>query len=148
MLLRQPIFWFITIFGHTAILLGTLTFYYFEFGNNPKVHSLFDTFYWAISTVTTVGYRDVTPQTFEGKVIGIVMMIAGSIFLWSYTALFAGGLVAPELHMLEREVKGLEADVEKVGAHLRVDQKTVDHLVQEISHLREEVRSMREERRR
>lgn len=147
-LFKQPIFWFITIFGHATILCGTFTFYYFEVGHNPNVQSFFDTFYWAISTVTTVGYGDVTPQTQGGKIIGIFMMIAGSLFLWSYTALFAGGLVAPELHLLEEEVKDLEADVEKVGANLRVDQKSVDQLIVEISRLRDEVRSLSQEKHR
>lgn len=113
---RQPIFIFITIWGHAAIAAGTLAFYYFEKGVNPKIHSLLDTFYWAVATVTTVGYGDAAPVSVGGKIVGIGMMILGSLFLWSYTALFAGGLVAPEIRMVEDEVRELQKEVHEVEA--------------------------------
>jgi voltage-gated potassium channel len=33
--------------------------------------------YWAVVTLTTVGYGDVTPQTDIGKVIAMVIMVMG-----------------------------------------------------------------------
>jgi voltage-gated potassium channel len=39
--------------------------------------SLFDSFYWAVTTTTTVGYGDILAKTATGKVIAISVMISG-----------------------------------------------------------------------
>ena len=41
------------------------------------IRSLFEAFYWAIITMTTVGYGDVVPATFFGKLTGQVCAVVG-----------------------------------------------------------------------
>lgn len=38
-------------------------------------------FWWAISTLTTVGYGDAVPQTIAGKIVGVVTAVTGMIVL-------------------------------------------------------------------
>ena len=42
--------------------------------------------WWALQTVTTVGYGDVTPQHTEGRAIAAMLMLAGIGFLAVITA--------------------------------------------------------------
>jgi voltage-gated potassium channel len=42
--------------------------------------------WWAVQTVTTVGYGDVVPTTTEGRVIGTIVMVTGIGFLTVVTA--------------------------------------------------------------
>jgi voltage-gated potassium channel len=42
--------------------------------------------WWAVQTVTTVGYGDVVPTTTEGRAIGTVVMVTGIGFLSVVTA--------------------------------------------------------------
>jgi hypothetical protein len=118
-LFRQPIFIVVTVVGHCVIATGTLSLYFLENGKNPNIHSLLDTLFWAVATVTTVGYGSVVPLTISGKVLGIFMMISGSILFWCYTALFATALVAPELKYFETEVKDLEKAIGKLEEELQ-----------------------------
>ncbi|MEA3433885.1 MAG: NAD-binding protein, partial [Campylobacterota bacterium] len=64
---------------------GTL-FYALEFGVNKELHSYLDAIYWALVTVSTVGYGDISPVTDLGKIIsmfGIVFGIAMISFVTS-----------------------------------------------------------------
>lgn len=104
-LFRRPVFLLFTIWGNGCLLLGAWFFHRLESGRNPGVASYLDSVAWAVGTFTTVGHSTVTPQTEEGKILWIVMMLGGSIFLWSYMALFVGALVSPEIGEVERELK-------------------------------------------
>ncbi|MEM6506511.1 MAG: ion transporter, partial [Planctomycetota bacterium] len=44
---------------------------------NPEFSSLPQAMYWAIVTMTTVGYGDITPMTTLGKFLSAVMMLIG-----------------------------------------------------------------------
>ncbi len=57
------------------VLYGTLAFSYFE------NIDLFDSFYWTITVLSTVGFGDITPTTIYGKIVFISLIIFGlSIF--------------------------------------------------------------------
>ncbi|PJG86426.1 potassium channel family protein [Conservatibacter flavescens] len=43
----------------------------------PKMHDYYDALWWAIVTVSTVGYGDLVPVTPIGKVIAVILMILG-----------------------------------------------------------------------
>ncbi len=55
--------------------------------------SLFDSLWWAIVTLTTVGYGDVTPKTFAGRFIAFIDMLVGIGVLTLLTATVASILV-------------------------------------------------------
>ncbi len=44
---------------------------------DSPVNTMFDALYWAIVTISTVGYGDVTPVSHEGRVVAIVVIISG-----------------------------------------------------------------------
>ena len=61
-------------------------FYVLEFGINKELHSYTDALYWALVTVSTVGYGDIAPVTDIGKIVsmfGIVFGIAMISFVTS-----------------------------------------------------------------
>ncbi|MDY0402905.1 ion transporter [Sulfurovum sp.] len=64
---------------------GTV-FYILEYGINEKLGSYLDAIYWALVTVSTVGYGDISPVTDTGKIIsmfGIILGIAMISFVTS-----------------------------------------------------------------
>jgi voltage-gated potassium channel len=69
-----------------ATLLGGVSIYLIEVGKNPDITHLGDGLWWAIVTLTTVGFGDITPVSPLGRVAGGFLMVAGMFTL----ALFAG----------------------------------------------------------
>jgi hypothetical protein len=110
-LLKVRFFWIITLFGNACLIGGALLFHWLESGANPNVGHFVDSLAWAVGLVTTVGGGNVAPVTLGGKILGIVMMMGGALFLWSYMALFIGILVEPELSHIQREVDEIQHDV-------------------------------------
>ncbi len=107
-LLRQPVFWIITIIGHVFIALGAALFFWFEHDENPGVSTFLEAVFWAVSTITTVGYGDIVPVTTAGRLVAIAMMLLGSLYAVLYTTLFVAALIAPELKIIEDEVADFE----------------------------------------
>lgn len=58
-----------------VIILGSLM-YVIEEGENG-FHSIPDSIYWAIVTITTVGYGDISPVTPLGKFVASIIMLLG-----------------------------------------------------------------------
>lgn len=58
--------------------------------------STWDGIWWAVVTVTTVGYGDLTPTSIEGRIIAIILMLLGIGFLSVLTAAIASQFVKTE----------------------------------------------------
>lgn len=66
------------IFLGFLVFVGSTAIYLFENpANGGQVKNLFDSFYWAIVTVATVGYGDISPQTTGGRIVAMVLILAG-----------------------------------------------------------------------
>ncbi|MEV0061813.1 potassium channel family protein [Nocardia sp. NPDC050718] len=60
------------------LLLSSLAFFDAEFGApDSKITSFGDALWWSAVSVTTVGYGDVYPVTFEGRLVALVLMTLG-----------------------------------------------------------------------
>ena len=68
------IVFFVTIIS-MAIMIGTIM--YIIEDNSPGFQSIPQAIYWAIVTITTVGYGDITPQTPLGQFFSAFLMIVG-----------------------------------------------------------------------
>ena len=68
----------LSIFVGAVVLISGIAVFLFEAGQpGSSVVTLFDALYWAVITVTTVGYGDITPLTTEGRFVAMVLVFAG-----------------------------------------------------------------------
>ena len=82
---------------YTAVLLVMLSFAIFELEHDaqPEVFTnVFQTMWWAVATLTTVGYGDMYPITVMGKVITAFITIIGIAFVAIPGGMFASEFMA------------------------------------------------------
>jgi voltage-gated potassium channel len=91
---------------------------------NAVIRSFGDSIWWAIITITTVGYGDMYPVTALGKIIAILLIISGIVVIGILTAALASWFVEEiksekdaisnseimaELKLLRKEIKDISS---------------------------------------
>ncbi len=89
----------------TATLLGGLSIYFVEMRENERIAVVGDALWWALVTVTTVGYGDITPVTGLGRIIGGVLMVAGMFTLALFAGIVGSSLVKGVLSIQEEQFR-------------------------------------------
>ena len=85
---------YIIAFSAMAVTLGAVAEYLVE-STDPEamITDIGDAFWWAIVTVTTVGYGDLYPVTPGGKIVASMMMIIGIAILGILISTLGAGLI-------------------------------------------------------
>jgi voltage-gated potassium channel len=105
-----------------TVFCGGAGFAAVEEGHNDQVQNTWDGLWWAVSTMTTVGYGDVSPKTDEGRMIAIVVMVIGIGFLTMLIGSVAQRFVEPDVREAETEV---ERELEVVGSDVRAELREI-----------------------
>jgi voltage-gated potassium channel len=78
--------------------------------DHSEYESVWTGMWWALQTVTTVGYGDVTPEHVSGRIVGAFVMLYGIAFLTITIAAITSTFVA----RAEREQKARSGDQERL----------------------------------
>lgn len=92
--------------------------------DHSEYSSIWVGMWWALQTVTTVGYGDVTPRHASGRLVAAVVMLEGIAFLAIITAAITSSFVA----RAEREqavAEGLDEAALEKRLNARFDDLTV-----------------------
>jgi voltage-gated potassium channel len=88
-------------------------------GREKSQHlSAWDGVWWALTTVTTVGYGTPEVTTDAGRVIAIVVMLVGIGFVAVLTGAIAQRFVAPAEERVETSEAEVHAEVDAIAARL------------------------------
>jgi voltage-gated potassium channel len=93
-----------------------------------KDSSTWDGVWWAISTMTTVGYGDVSPHTDLGRVLAIAIMLIGIGFIAVLTGAVAERFLSTEFEEVAEATHEVEATEADVLAELREVRNRLERL--------------------
>jgi voltage-gated potassium channel len=83
---------FLTAIVIIVTIIGALM-YVVEAPYNPKFSSIPQGIYWAVTTLTTVGFGDITPITDLGKFFSVIVMIMGYAIIAVPTGILSAEMV-------------------------------------------------------
>jgi len=102
----------LAVFMGFLIFIASTAIYMFENQNmGGKINDLYDAFYWAVVTVSTVGYGDITPVTTGGRLVTSALIIAGLGVLAFFTSII---VAAFNEKMSEFQEERIKARIEKL----------------------------------
>lgn len=116
-------------------------------------YNLFDSFYFVIVTLTTVGYGDVLPHTVKDKAITIVLIFCGVFVFSTITAAISSYLTDRLLtsndltieeaveELLEEKVHPINDELKDIKNQLELSNRQNDELKEEIKELKELIKS-------
>lgn len=77
-----------------SLLLTSTLFWLFESGSNEAVNNPFDVLWWWVVTSATVGYGDITPITWPGRLVAIFTIFTGFFIFANLIAIIAESIHA------------------------------------------------------
>lgn len=70
------------------VIIATLAIYLFENpANGGEIDDLYTGFYWAIVTISTVGYGDIAPVSVPGRMVAMLLIMSGLASLAFFTSI-------------------------------------------------------------
>ena len=88
-----------------STLVGGTSIFFVEQRLNPNINQLVDGLWWALVTLTTVGFGDISPISPLGRVIGSVLMIVGMFTLALFAGIISQTLLNVVLSIREEQVR-------------------------------------------
>ncbi len=93
--------WLLVVFG-VAVLVAAHLIWWLERRHNPDFavpygRGIWDSFYWSVVTMSTVGYGDKVARGTKGRVLALVWIALGTLVFASFTAAIASSLAVTEL---------------------------------------------------
>lgn len=125
----------LVVFFFIAMILlyvSSCGIYYFEHEAQPEAFaSIFHSFWWAVATLTTVGYGDIYPITVGGKVFTFFVLVTGVGFLAVPSGLISSALTQARV---EAEMAVMPTDLHALLARALRHPKAVRSLVARTRH--------------
>ncbi|MDZ4121164.1 MAG: potassium channel family protein, partial [Candidatus Cloacimonadaceae bacterium] len=104
-------FLIVCLFITILIFLSSYLVWKMEYNGTQEntIRTFWDSIWWAIVTVATVGYGDKVPLTHYGRMVGLVLIVVGFALLSVFTGLIASLFV-------EDRIKGAKG-LKQIRAH-------------------------------
>jgi voltage-gated potassium channel len=111
---------FLLVYGIGLVIIAATIVTTVERSPDASIHNFVEALWWAVVTITTVGYGDMVPVSWAGRAIAFILMLGGIAFFSGVTANLASYLVKSkngenkDMKLLIDEVKTLKEEISKL----------------------------------
>lgn len=130
-----------------VVLASTLGIYLFD----PSITSFFDSLWFVLSTITTVGYGDIMPQSGPGRMIGLITLIVGVLIFSTITGAIASYFARKVLMNEDFNITENDDNIELLKDDLSFNKKNlnevhskVDEIDRDVEYLKKEINELKE----
>ncbi|MBF0447558.1 MAG: NAD-binding protein [Magnetococcales bacterium] len=102
----------VVVWGMVAV-----AFFVVERGVNPKITTIWESVYWSIITITTVGYGDIIPTTPTGQIIAVIGTLFGMWVVVFMTSIVVSALTERLVSLTEIR---MESKIDRFHDHVIV----------------------------
>ncbi len=96
----------------TLVAVTSISVLHLEAGTDgSNIRTPEDAVWWAVATITTVGYGDKYPVTSEGRVIAAILMVVGVGLFGTVSGFVAAWFLAPGAKKGENDIEALRRDI-------------------------------------
>jgi voltage-gated potassium channel len=103
-----------------VVVVASIAILHFEKATDSNITTPDDALWWAIVTVTTVGYGDKYPVTTEGRIVAALAMVAGVGLFGTFTGFIATWFLAPGEEEQEDELESIRKRLDVIESHLQL----------------------------
>lgn len=104
--------------------VGAISVLHFEDAPESNIKTPEDALWWAVVTLSTVGYGDRFPVTSEGRVIAAVLMIAGVGLFGTLSGFVAAWFLAPTQKEEVSGIDRIEIELRKIREEIAILKRT------------------------
>jgi voltage-gated potassium channel len=115
----------VSLVSVTLVVIGSVAILHFETDPGSNIKGAEDALWWAVVTLTTVGYGDRFPVTSEGRVLATALMVAGVGLFGTFSGFVASWFLKPAEGSSPENVAEMRAEIERLKAQLE-EQKSQD----------------------
>lgn len=115
-----------TLLALLLIVFCSVAVLHFETSKESNIRTADDAVWWAIVTVTTVGYGDRYPVTPEGRFVAAILMCAGVGLFGTFSGFLAAWFLD--------EKSGSHSEVALLRAEIAALRESVDHIAERLPH--------------
>lgn len=80
----------------------------------PQIINYTDAIWWAIVTITTVGYGDITPETGVGRLLAVILMFVGIGIIGTFTSAISAYFASRRRALEEDHVLDIVNSIKKI----------------------------------
>jgi voltage-gated potassium channel len=104
------------------VIASSIAILVLEGSPTSQIQTPLDAVWYVVSTVTTVGYGNDLPVTFDGKILGIILMIVGVVFFSLVTATLSSWFmrgIETEEEVLKDRVISMEITINEMRSEIK-----------------------------
>jgi voltage-gated potassium channel len=98
----------VSLLALMLVVFSSIAILQFEMAVGGNIKTAEDAMWWSLTTMTTVGYGDRFPITSAGRVVAVLVMIAGVGLVGTLSGIMAGWFLAGDVRAADRDREELK----------------------------------------